>query len=164
MWLFLWRSTCFDCRAENCNRHKINLVLVIWYFENGQAVFVEILRIWSLINSESNGVKIVKNACQEPEILFLKLIVSGVLTNLPILVSKWCQDCQIAIKFIRDTQKGVGLAVVELICYFIALYADNVINFQASIGRSCKLLSIKHKINLSYHGNSNSWEPHPDLL
>ena len=52
--------------------------------------------------------------------------MSGVLTNLPILVSKWCQDCQIAIKFIRDMQKGVGLAVVELIWYFIALYADNV--------------------------------------
>jgi hypothetical protein len=42
------------------------------------------------------------------------------LTNLLILVSKWCQDCQIAIKFIRDMQKGVGLAVVELIWYFIA--------------------------------------------
>jgi hypothetical protein len=52
--------------------------------------------------------------------------MSGVLNNLPILVSKWCQDCQIAIKFIRDTQKGVGLAVVKLIWYFIALYAVNV--------------------------------------
>ena len=52
--------------------------------------------------------------------------ILGVLTNLPILVSKWCQDCQIAIKFIRDTQKGVGLAFVELIWYFIALYADKV--------------------------------------
>ena len=67
-----------------------------------------------------------KNACQEPEILYLKRIMSGVLTNLPILVSKWCQDCQIAIKFIRDTQKGVGLAVVELIWYFIVLCAENV--------------------------------------
>jgi hypothetical protein len=68
----------------------------------------------------------VKNAHQETEILYLKRIMSGVLTNLLILVSKWCQDCQIAIKFIRDMQKGVGLAVVELIWYFIALYADNV--------------------------------------
>ena len=67
-----------------------------------------------------------KNAHQETEILYLKRIMSGVLTNLPILVSKWYQDCQIAIKFIRDIQKGVGLAVVELIWYFIALYADNV--------------------------------------
>jgi hypothetical protein len=67
----------------------------------------------------------VKNAHQEPEMLYLKRIMSGVLTNLPILVSKWFQDCQIAIKFIRDTQKGVGLAVVELIWYFTALYAEN---------------------------------------
>ena len=101
-------------------------MLVIGYFENGWTVFVEILRIWRLIDSESSGVKIVKNAHQETEILYLKRIMSGVLTNPPILVSKWCQDCQIAIKFIRDTQKGVGLAVVELIWYFIALYADNV--------------------------------------
>jgi hypothetical protein len=50
----------------------------------------------------------------------------GILTDLPILVSKRCQDCQIAIKFIRDMQKGVGLSVVELIWYYIALYADNV--------------------------------------
>jgi hypothetical protein len=67
-----------------------------------------------------------KNAHIEPEILYLKRIMSGVLTNLPILVSKWCQDCQIAIKFIRDTLKGVGLAVVELIWYFVALYAKYV--------------------------------------
>ena len=50
--------------------------------------------------------------------------MSGVLTNLPIPVSKWCQDCQIAIKFIRDTQKDTGLPVVELIRYFIAPYVD----------------------------------------
>ena len=96
------------------------------YFENGWTVFVEIFRIWRLIDFESIGVKIVKNARQEPEILYLKRIMSGVLTNLPILVSKWCQDCQIAIKFIRDMQKGVGLAVVELIWYFIALCAHNI--------------------------------------
>jgi hypothetical protein len=78
------------------------------------------------MDSESSGVKIGKNVHQEPEILFLNRTMSGVLTNLPILVSKWCQDCQIAIKFIRNTQNGVGLAVVKLIRYFVALYADNV--------------------------------------
>ena len=124
--LFLWRSTCFNCRAQNFGRHKNILEFEMRYLWSGSSNFIEILRIWRIIDSESSDVKIVKNACQEPEILYFQRITSGVLTIPPFLVSKLCQQCPIAMKFIRDMPKSVVLAVVELIWYFIALAADNV--------------------------------------
>jgi hypothetical protein len=129
--MFSWRGTCFDGRAENCNCHKVNLVLVIGYFKNGRTVFVENL---NSENMESypfwiDESKSIEKCLSRTRDIVLNKAYHIRCFNQPFYpcFTLWQEcNCKIATKITWDTQKGVGRAFVEIIRYLIAPYADNV--------------------------------------